>query len=156
MKALLLLMLCVSLQGYTQDAGAFNKISVAVVNPLNFSLSNAMELLNPKVINNALQLSVKINKETANVYAQINFSEVILNDMNLFSLKLSNKTSPDAIVNSDAVVLSDVPMLLFTQPASLHGSRQHFFYYDLIMNPIRNMVPPGHYQFSINFTITAQ
>ena len=156
MKALFLFIFSVSLHAYAQDSAPLNKINVGVISPLSFTFSNAMELLNPKIISNALQLSVNVEQQNLNVYAQTSFSENELNSMKLLSLKLAGKTSPDAGINTETVALSDIPALLFTQPRCLEGSKQYLFYYDLIMNPVQNMIPPGNYQFSINFTITAQ
>lgn|SRR5574337_97517 len=156
MKTLFLFLFSVALQAYAQDSTPLNKISASVINPLSFTFTNAMELLNPKIVSNALQLSVNVEQQNLNVYAQTSFSESELNSMKLLSLKLASKTSPDAGINTETVTLSDVPALLFTQPRCLEGSKQYLFYYDLIMNPVQNMIPPGNYQFSINFTITAQ
>lgn len=156
MKTLFLFLFSVALQAYSQDSTPLNKISVSVINPLNFAFSNAMELLNPKIISNALQLSINVEQQNLNVYAQTSFSENDLNGMKLLSLKLASKTSTDAVVNTEMAALSDVPTLLFMQPRCLEGSKQHLFYYDLIMNPVQKMIQPGNYNFSINFTITTQ
>lgn len=156
MKAFFLFIFSVALQAYAQDSTPLNKISVSVINPLSFTFSNAMELLNSKIVSNALQLSINVEHQNLNVYAQTSFSENDLNGMKLLSLKLASKTSTDAVVNTETLALSDVPALLFMQPGCSEGSKQHLFYYDLIMNPIEKMIPSGNYNFSINFTITAQ
>lgn len=156
MKTLFLFIFSVALQACAQNSTPLNKISVSVINPLSFTFTNAMELLNPKIISNALQLSINVEQQNLNVYAQTSFSENDLNGMNLLSLKLATKTSTDAVVNTETLALSDVPALLLMQPACSEGSKQYLFYYDLVMNPVQKMMPPGNYNFSINFTITAQ
>src|SRR5574337_2162106 len=105
MKTLFLFLFSVALQAYAQDSTPLNKISASVINPLSFTFTNAMELLNPKIVSNALQLSVNVEQQNLNVYAQTSFSESELNSMKLLSLKLASKTSPDAGINTETVTL---------------------------------------------------
>jgi len=158
-RQFLLLLMCALWfhNSQAQDDAPFNKVTVSVLNPMHFSYSNAMELLQPKVIHNALELAVKIKQENTGVYAQVNYSG-LSEDLasNLLSLRLTSKTSPDAVVSNTTVPLSAVPALVFMQPRSIRETKHYSFYYDLILNPVTTMIPPGNYSFSINFTITAE
>lgn len=154
MKKLLpiLLLISSSLTSYGQPGS--EKISVKSIQNIQFSYQNANELLQPKQINNALELKVKVKQNTFNVFAHIisvnpDYFQYFNNKL---ALRLQNHNSYNASTTSE-VTLSESPMLLFTQPYVTHT--EHFsFYYDLILYPSTTFANAGLYNFSIAFTMT--
>lgn len=154
MKNLLPILLLFSSYLTTYGQPGSEKISVNTIRNIQFSYQNTNELLQPKQINNALELKVKVKQNTLNVFAH-----VIATDPDYFqyfnnklALRLQNHNSYNTNATNE-VTLSESPMLLFTQPYVTHT--EHFsFYYDLILYPSTTFANAGLYNFSIAFTMT--
>lgn len=130
-------------------------ISVNTTNSLFISYNNVEELLSRKIVENALQLNVKTSKTNYAVYGSISFIDPS-QDM-VFSgkvaLKLKTKTSYNAAVSAAEVPLSNVPVLLFTQPAT--NNTEHFnFLYDIVVGPFASQLNPGNFSYTIKITMT--
>ncbi len=141
-----------------QDNPPINSIRLELLSPLNFSYTNAQDLLEKKVIPNAFALSIKIKNENVIVSALVNvFSNSGNTDVaKLLALRMTNKSSPNVSISNSEVALSNDMVPLFFQPKSLSGVKHYAFYYDVILNPPKTIIPPGTYSFSIDFTITPQ
>lgn len=151
-KMLTILLLSSSLTSYSQPGS--EKISVKTIQNIQFSYQNINELQQPKQINNAIELKVKVKENTFNVFAHVmsvnpDYYQYFNNKL---ALRLQNHNSYNASTTNE-VTLSENPMLLFTQPYVDHT--EHFsFYYDLILYPSTTFANAGLYNFSIAFTMT--
>ncbi len=154
MKKLLPILLLFSSSLTSYGPPGSEKISVKTIQNIHFTYQNINELLQPKQINNALELKVKVKQNTFNVFAHV----VAVNpdyfqyfDSKL-ALRLQNHNSYNASANNE-VKLTESPMLLFTQPHVTNT--EHFsFFYDLILYPSTTFSNAGLYNFSIAFTMT--
>lgn len=130
------------------------KISVKTISTIQFTYQDINELLQPKQINNAIELKVKVKENTLNVFAQVMSTNPDYYQFfnNKLALRLQNHNSYNASTTNE-VLLSNSPSLLFTQPSVPHT--EHFdFYYDLILYPSTTFANAGMYDFSITFTMT--
>lgn len=139
-----------------QPNNRLNQVQVQILKPLQLAYANAMDLLNPQVIPNALQLVINSGQAATSVFAQVSFTEPVAGLNHLLALRLSSKTVGNAIFNTATVPLSQTPALLFMQPRELSEGVAHAYIYDVVLNPTTTMIAPGQYNFAINFTITAQ
>lgn len=157
MKVILLVLFlnCVAIGSKSQDSAPFNKIDVKVINPLHFLFNNATDLLLPKTINNAIELAIKIKQENTNVFAHLGYSNQGITALPL-ALRLASTSSSNSSVPANTINLYASPTLLFSQPASAQGTKHYSFFYDVILTPSSEIIPPGNYNFSIHFTITPE
>lgn len=122
--------------------------------PLMFTYGDVDELLAPKTIHNAIELSVKPRSTNCSVFAQVVFLNGNLNNdyTNKLSIKLTNTNSYNSTVNREPVILTSSPVLLFMQPDG--DAEQYSFAYNVTLNPFTTFVSTGQANFSIIFTMT--
>jgi hypothetical protein len=66
-------------------------------------------------------------------------------------------TNSAGVVNKSEIVLSNAPVLLFTQPGNPTAVRQQYSYiYDVVVKPFSTFMKPESYNFSIVFTVTPE
>lgn len=156
MKLLICILLIIgSFRSYSQIADPDN-LNVFINKPLTVSFNSIDELYQPKVINNAIVLKLKVKEYNKSISAQVNFNNV--NPGNVppgwVTLKLTSQDSYDAIINKYETPLSSTPTLLFIQPGSVDKGAQFFtFYFDVILSPQYVFINPANYNYSITFTM---
>jgi len=153
-RILIFLLLTLPLTSYSQGQGN-NKISVLANKPLQFNYNNIEELQQQKVLQNALELNLKVKEYTWNISANVvaNDNSFYNTFANKLALRLQNYDSYNANVNRADIFLSQSQSLLFTQPAV--NNTEHFnFYYDVVLYPFTTFVSSGQFNFSIVFTMT--
>lgn len=114
------------------------------------------ELMSPKVLANAIELSLKVKQSKAQIYGSINYLESTGTGLiGKLCVKYNNTNSTSANINYNEVPLSETPALLFSQPAFGNGVDHYKFYYDLMIAPLTELVAPQN-NFTITFTLTNQ
>lgn len=129
-------------------------LKVRNLQPLNFTYSNISELSQQKIINNAIQLELKIKKKPCYVTAQLAMDQGASDYANKIYLRQASTTSASAVVSNISVPLSSAPAQLFTQPASGNMMQDYYFSYDVVIPPINGFLTPGFHTFHITFTVT--
>lgn len=155
---ILILSVLISFPIRAQDNSPANKISASVMAPLVFSFTNANDFVQEQIIRNALELRIKVKQENVVVQGKVNvFGGNDASSLaSLMTLRLSHKTSPDAMVPAIEVPVGRSYIPLFMQPRTFNGTKHYEFLYDVILRPSRTIIAPGNYTFSFDFTISPQ
>jgi len=136
------------------QADADNSFHVTLNTPLITSYSNIDEVLAPRVLHNAIELTLTPKGYTRNIMASINYTGISQTDIapNWISLKLRSVNSSNVIIYQPQVNLSLSPILLSTLPAS-SGEQNIILVYDLVINPSNTFLFTGNINYSIAFSI---
>lgn len=132
-----------------------NSIVCQVNKPLVVSYNSVNDLSEGKIIYNAIELKVYKKDYDRNISAKISFDNVPQNEIpqGWILLRLSNRTSPGALINKYESPLTNTPTFLFTQPADRSNNEQYYsFYYDIVINPLTSFIKTGDLNYSIIFT----
>src|SRR5690606_13711715 len=122
--------------------------------PLVFTYSNINELLQPKIITNALELQIKV-KGGCTVSANLNYEpDDALLFANRLILRHRQSTSNTVVLSLTDIPMTATPISLFAQPSAGPSAKHYSFYYDLILNPIDQFVDDEQHTFSITFTMS--
>lgn len=123
--------------------------------PLIFSYSSIDELQMPKVIQNAIEVKLTPKSYSRNIMASISYAGISQNEIpaDWLSLRLTNKSSVNAIVYKSQNTLSSSPILLFVQPPS-PSNQDLTFNYDLILSTLHTFISTGNFTFNIVISIT--
>lgn len=154
MKKLLIITLLFIQKGvFAQNA---QEIKVRTLQSPIITYSTFEELISPKVLNSAIELSLKVKLSKAQIYGSINYLENTgIGLTGKLHIKYNNTNSTSANINYNEIPLSETPALLFSQPAFGNGVDHYKFYYDLIIAPLTEFVAPQN-NFTITFTLTNQ
>ncbi|MBS1780831.1 MAG: hypothetical protein JST70_16000 [Bacteroidetes bacterium] len=136
------------------QADADNSFHITLNTPLITSYSNIDEVLAPRVLQNAIELTLTQKGYTRNIMASINYTGISQTDIapNWISLKLRSVNSSNVIIYQPQVNLSLSPILLSTLPAS-SGNENIILVYDLVINPSNIFLFTGNINYSIAFSI---
>jgi len=131
-----------------------NFIAVTPNSALSFSFLAIDEVLNDKIIDNAITVSVNSKKSKCLIYAQVVFNGAAQNEAlaRRVCLKLRNSTSTSfSPVNYiTPVVLSTQPVLLFEQD---QAANPNLFNYDVVLKKQTIFDKTGSQNFSITFSL---
>lgn len=130
-----------------------NSISAITNNSLFFTYQTIDELLNDKVIDNAVSLNVNSQKSKCVIYGQVVFTDGVPDEITAqrISLKLKNSTSSNFTpANYSQIRLSVTPVLLFEQEKA---SNVNLFNYDVVLQKQSSFEKLGNHNFSIVFTL---
>jgi hypothetical protein len=151
-----LVMMLTSVAGYSQQGG--EPFTVIQHKPLSLSYNTPEELLLPQVVSNAFELRMNSSAANMKTFAHIAFANGMANNSmaDKVALRLAFTNSPGA-VNKSEVLMSNAPVLLFTQPGNPNVVRQQYSYiYDVVVKPFSTFMKPESYNFSIVFTVTPE
>lgn len=145
------------IKGYGQGAMPDNLIRASARSPLVFTFQHAEELLTPRVINNAIE--VKINPSLYQeyiVYAAIHFSDPSMNSImnDLITLKLINSPGVGNKVHKELLPLSVTPVVVIQEFALGRTATPFSLFYELILNPVQQIIPAGNYNYTIQFILS--
>jgi len=156
-----LLLFCQALWAQdTHPEGTTNTIdelTVDLLEPLNFNYTNASELLEPKIISNAIRLNLNMKQEPCYVFCQAFFNnsgmEVFANNLALL-LRYTNSPSANNEIMGEKR-LSSSPVLLISLPP-MQSPPIYNFLYDVKLYPPTNFTETMDCSFTLTFTITRQ
>lgn len=136
------------------QADADNSFHVTLNTPLIISYSNIDEVLAPKVLPNAIELTLTPKGYTRTIMVSINYTGISQTDIapNWISLKLRSVNSSNVTIYQPQVNLSLSPILLFSLPAST-GNENIILTYDLVINPSYTFLLTGNINYAIAFSI---
>ncbi len=160
MKALFIALAFFSLHASAQqnqngDEAPFNKFSIDVLAPLHFGYSTTSELFQQKVIYNAIRLNMKIKQEGIGVFGQVSFHTVTPSAFsNKLAIALKYTDSPNAVAPAGDVILSQNPVMLFSQPGGSKSTKHYKYLFDLKLNPPSSFEGLESQSFSIIYTFS--
>ena len=135
-----------------------NNVSFSAHNlvPLTFTYNTVEELLEQKVLTNAIRLDLCINNKGCNVTARVIYPTAPGQAPPAWLSKTwINDNSPDAQIPSNISVLGITDNLLFMQPSDgLNTAKNYSYYYNLNLAPVTTFIDNGMYNFKILYTMT--
>lgn len=161
MKAIIFMaiLMCVGARSMAQtvDLPPTTTMELETLTPLNFIYSGQQDLLQPKVLPQAIKLKLKVKQEACLVSAQVNINNVESSPFaNKFALKMAQTNSLNVNRTLGDVNLSASPALIFIQPGSDRGVKHYQYLFDLKLNPPDSFSGSAFTNFSIVYTITLQ
>lgn len=155
MRIITLLVLLWYLPFYATAQNATNNLQLYTNTGLNFTCSDPAELENDQTIAGAITLVVRTKSSNCSIYARMSSflgPSGFVTGTYPIQLDWISDNSPNAgnLVTS-AFTLTSSDQRLFTQSKT---SKTYSFNYNLILKAPGYTYPPGHYNFTILFTMT--
>ena len=140
---------------FAQNSNADN-IYLKVLTPLQFRYASAYELARPLELMNALELHIKVKQQPVKLLASVAIADPKARTALAGKLHLrQNSTNSSTVSNVNTTVpLTEVPAELFLQPAAGNATKHYYFYYDLVLEPLKSFISSGNYGFTVTFTMT--
>lgn len=158
-KRLIFFLLLITTFQVSYGQSYYDYLDVKVNTTLGFNLNTAAKLESDQTISNAITLSVKCASRSCTVYAELSSWSYPTSAYPTFSplyLDLSSKSSSSASSVASAANIVNSNVMLFQQSRMSWFSSPYTFNYNLRMKAIgyNNGFAPGHYSYTILFTMT--
>ena len=154
-KVLLFIGLLGSLNAFCQTSS--ENIAINVINPLTVTYNSIEELMQEKIISNALEVKMNPGQKFYLLSASAYFTAgngVLLD--NKLSLVLIHSTASAPGSYNRRIKLSTIETPLIEQAVLPGPGESLSYYYDLVIDPFTTFVKPGNYNFTLTFTATQQ
>lgn len=154
---LLLISFTVCSWAQTIDMPPTTTMALELTKPLNFVYASQQDLLEQKILPQAITLKLKVKQEACLVAAHVTINNNPTSSFaNKFVLRMSQTNSLDVNTSPGDINLGPSPRLLFIQPGSVQEVKQYQYLFDLKLNPPDTYGDPVFTNFSIVYTISLQ